>query len=77
MDPTLENRRRAIVEALEALGAGWHTRMDIARALNKNRLNPADIAVLEVLAETGPVVRQTMTPQVGLQAYVYTLKSAK
>ena len=77
MDVPLETRRRALLGALETRGKGWHTRGDLAQTLGKKRLNPADIATLETLVESGAVLRQTMSPRLGLQAYVYTLKHLK
>ena len=42
-----------LFEALKALGAGWHSRAELARQVGKTRLNPFDIALLEVLRESG------------------------
>ncbi len=44
-----------ILQALRDLGPDWHSRAVIAAHLNKRRLNPAEVAVLNMLVESGRV----------------------
>ena len=42
-----------MLESLNALGSGWHSRADLARQLNLRRLQQADAFALEYLVAQG------------------------
>lgn len=58
---TVEERDAVLLNALRKLGAGWHDRRSIAKALGKTKLSPADTLALEVLQRQG-VVEIGMAP---------------
>ncbi len=74
MGGTIEATRRAVLAALEKLGGGWHSRADLARAMDKARLNLSEITILETLVEAGKVAKQSTQPTPGSNAYMYRLK---
>jgi len=50
-----------LLKALQAPRGVWRTRSDIAATLGKNRLNPGDTAMLEMLAAQGVIEVQRVT----------------
>lgn len=72
-DPRVEER---VIEALTRLGvSGWHSRTDIARALDHDRLNVSELAALDRLAESGHIQRRIEKAKNPLiNRYEYSLK---
>jgi hypothetical protein len=57
----LSKHAEKIYAALEALGPGWHSRADLAAALNKRRLSAYEQAALDTLVESGRVIAEQHT----------------
>jgi uncharacterized membrane protein len=53
----LSNQTEAILEVLKKI-PDWATRAEIARALGKRRLNPYELAALDLLVERGQIITQ-------------------
>lgn len=51
----LPEQAQRILSIVKAAGGVWVDRREIAKALGKNRLNPGDLAYLDVLAANGIV----------------------
>jgi hypothetical protein len=49
----LDEKSEIILKAIRDLGAGWHGRAEIAKALDKKRLYTEDVLVLDHLVEKG------------------------
>jgi hypothetical protein len=49
----LDQKATKMLEALERCGSGWHSRAEIAEALNKQRLTDADVLALDYLIKEG------------------------
>lgn len=67
-----------LLEILKAAEGEWLTRSDIARALEKRKLSPYDIAMLEILQEKGVVEiqhRDNRTP-IGYEFVYRTVNGA-
>lgn len=54
----LNDRENVILNALRQCGPGWHDRADLADALGKNKLNPAEITLLDVMADVGKIEKR-------------------
>lgn len=74
--PLLDDKTQRVLDALHALGAGWHSRMEIAKQIGKTRLNPVEIVALDMLATNGQIERSMQVkpnmPQIN--QVVYRLK---
>lgn len=49
----LTEHQRKILDIIYAAPTGWMTRLELARAMGKRRLNPYDMSCLDLLAEQG------------------------
>lgn len=48
--------KTALVNALRTLGPGWHTRGEIAAAMDKNKLNPGELMMLADMVSRGEII---------------------
>jgi hypothetical protein len=70
----LSEREKVLLEALESLGPGWHSRAELAANLNKKRLNGAEVMLLDVMTEQGRLERKLIPGGLPhLQQYVYRI----
>ncbi len=53
----LDAKARRALQALKALGTGWHSRNTIAAKIGKSRLNPVEIIALDMLVSAGVIER--------------------
>jgi hypothetical protein len=53
-----EKTANILMDALNALGEGWHSRAELAAHLGKKRLNGAEATALDLLAAHGIIERQ-------------------
>ena len=68
----LSAKAREIVAALRALGSGWHSRADLAGQLGKKKLNPAEVAILDLLVAEGRIeasLKSTSLPHISSWLY--------
>jgi hypothetical protein len=57
------NPKKRVLEALQALGGGYHTRREIAGQLGRQKLWPREVYALHVLAAEGAIrVRREKSP---------------
>jgi hypothetical protein len=76
MQVAIEDKEHEMMAAVKALGPGWHDRQDIADHMGKNRLNPAEVTVLDVLVMTGKLEKALQTgDQPHVNRWVYRIKS--
>jgi len=54
----LPEQARALLDAVKAARGVWLSRQDIAHTMGKNRLNPGDTAMLEMLTAQGLIEAQ-------------------
>ncbi len=72
---TTEEVKRKLVEAIRACGTGWHERSAIADKLGKRTLNPAEVLMLDVMAEAGEIEKAYQpTKQPHIMRSVYRVK---
>lgn len=75
---TISVAQEQLLDALTALGAGWHDRAALAEQLDKIRLNSVEIAALELLAVDGLIDMEAQPGRrAGAQKFVYRLKPGK
>jgi hypothetical protein len=55
MNLATKDKEKELLNVLRQLGKGWHSRKDIAAAMGKNRLNGAEAALLDVMADAGKI----------------------
>lgn len=72
----LSDKERVILDALRACGSGWHDRKELAVALGKLQINPADMLILDLLADQGKIEKR-LSPgtQEHINRWVYRLKA--
>ena len=71
----IENKERILVDALRALGPGWHDRPAIAGRLGKTKLSAVEVATLDLLSSQGKIEQSTMaTNRPHILRSVYRLK---
>jgi hypothetical protein len=78
MDNDVKDKTSLFVDVFREMGSGWHSRADLAKALNKNRLNPADCLLLDVMVSQGLLERsmaQTTSPTIN--RWLYRIKGTK
>lgn len=54
----LTAKQAEMIDVLRSMGAGWHSRIAIATAMGKNRLNVAEVAALDELSARGELERR-------------------
>jgi hypothetical protein len=71
----LSAQAERVLTALQAVGDQWLSRSQIAKQLNKSRLNPYELAALDLLVEQGKVEvqKQEKTGYIDFQ-WVYRAK---
>lgn len=75
---TIENKQVQLLEAMRALGDGWHDRQEIAAHLGKNKLNPSETTVLETLVASGKLDKELQPgQQAHVSRWVYRVKGGK
>jgi hypothetical protein len=71
----LDEREKQLMDALRSLGAGWHTRAELAAQLGKARLNASEITLLEVAARQGQIEIMTRpAKRPNISEYLYKVK---
>lgn len=61
VSPIMKNKT-ALVEAMRGLGPGWHSRVEIAAYMGKNKLNPGELMVLDEMAVRGEIFERQLGP---------------
>jgi hypothetical protein len=65
MPVSIKAKQQAMLDTLRAMGSDqWVSRSDIAAHLHKNRINPSEAAMLELLVEQGVLERRSMPSKV-------------
>jgi hypothetical protein len=54
----LTDKQRDVLQAVKEGGPGWHSRTNLGADLSKNKLNPAVIIVLDMLAATEKIEKE-------------------
>ncbi len=71
----LTEQAETLYRALVACGPGWHSRAELAKQMGKNRLNPFDTTLLDVLRDAGRIeAEQQDTPGPITYKWVYRVK---
>jgi hypothetical protein len=76
-DTSLDDKWAYLIEAIRALGSGFHSRADIASHLEKAKLNPAEILALDFLAERGVLEKLLQQSETAAQISRYVYRLAK
>ena len=72
---TFDAKQKVLIDAIAALGGGWHTRQAIAEHLGKKRLNPGEVAVLDLLVDLDRLDRrQEPSTLPHIMQWAYSLK---
>jgi hypothetical protein len=71
----LERTSSAMLATLKAMGQGWYSRAQIATQAGKARLNPSEIAALDLLVSTGTIESQlAIGKRINANQYQYRVK---
>jgi hypothetical protein len=71
----IEDKEHQMLEAVKALGPGWHDRLDIAAHLSKKRLNPVEATALDLLVTAGKLEKELQPgEQMHINRWVYRVK---
>ncbi len=74
---TTEEVKRSLLDAIRSSGAGWHDRTTIAKKLGKKYLNPAEVLLLDLMAQAGEIEKAMQpTKQPHIMRTVYRIKEA-
>ena len=72
---TIDETKRALIDAIRTLGAGWHDRASIAGKLGKRVLNSNEVLLLDLMAQAGEIEKGMQpTKQPHIMRSVYKLK---
>lgn len=72
----LSDKQRTMLDALRGCGSGWHDRKELAAALGKLQINPAEMVILDLLAEQG-LIEKRFAPgtQEHINRWVYRISA--
>jgi hypothetical protein len=72
---SVDRKRQALLDALTELGPEWHTRAEIAEQMGKDKLSAAEQVVLDMMAVSGEIERDTRpTAREHISKMIYRIK---